>query len=300
MQKLSNQRANPSLHPPCYRWLRQHSPAGELQRWASQTMRSLTETTGLSLPELGALEKYLIGCTVPLVYQGDERPGVLGTGAFFCFDGRPFLVTAGHLFQNADPNKIGVPERAGKDVPMWYLGHATIHHPRDTDEHDVAIIELLDEEFVERARAGWTFLGEGNAATSEGPYENYLIAGYPDTTVAYSDGTLRPAALFQLYTETYTGDVDGERGEFDLFLRYGREAGSTHGFPKDTPHLGGASGALVYALTGRPSGVWSPEGMLRVVGIQVAFVHSKYVRAKKWALLQHVRSIVEGKRTAAQ
>ena len=32
---------------------------------------------------------------------------------------------------------------------MWYLGHATIHHPRNTDEHDVAVIELLDEEFMD-------------------------------------------------------------------------------------------------------------------------------------------------------
>ncbi len=263
-------------------------------------MRSLTETTGLSLPELGTLEQFLVGCTVPLVYQSAERTGVLGTGAFFWFDGRPCLVTAGHLFQDADPNKIGVPERAGKDVAMWYLGHATIHHPRNTDEHDVAVIELLDEEFIERARSGWTFLNESNLAATDAQFENYLIAGYPDTTVTYENATLRPSALFQLYTAPYVGEVDGGRGEFDLFFRYSREAGNTYGLPKETPHLGGASGALVYGLADRPPGIWSPESVLKIVGIEVAFVHSKYVRAKKWALLQHVLSIVAGKRQAAE
>lgn len=258
-------------------------------------MRSLAETTGLSLPELGTIEKFLVGCTVPLVYQADDRTGVLGTGAFYWLDQRPFLVTAGHLFQNADPNKIGVPERAGKDVTIWHLGHATIHRPKNTDEHDVAVIELLDHEFIDRARSGWTFLGESNLADPAQPFENYLISGYPDATVIYENTTLRPATLTQIYTAPYLGEVDGELGEFDLFFRYGREAGNTHGFSKETPHLGGISGALVYGLADRPSGVWSPEAVLKIVGVQVSFVHGKYVRAKKWQLLQQVLKIVAGK-----
>jgi hypothetical protein len=263
-------------------------------------MPSLTETTGLPLPELGTIEKFLIGCTVPLVYQSEERTGVLGTGAFFSLEGRPFLVTAGHLFRSADPNKIGVPERAGKDVAMWYLGHATIHHPKDTDEHDVAVIELLDQEFIQRARSGWNFLTEANVAVAEQVFENYIIAGYPDSTVIYEDGTLRPTALMQLYTAPYDGEVSGDRGEFDLFFRYGREAGNTHGQRKETPALGGASGALVYGIAEPSTGIWAPEGVLKVVGIQVSFVHSKYVRAKKWALLQHVLAIVQANRAAAK
>lgn len=187
---------------------------------------------------------------------------------------------------------LGVPERAGKDVSVWNFGHATIYHPRNTDDHDVAVIELRDTEFVERARSGWTFLDSGNVAPEDFQPENYLIAGYPDSMVRYNEGALAPSALMQLYTGLYSGDVVSDRGEFDLFLRYGEQAGNTYGFAKETPHLGGASGALVFGLAGRPSGIWSPQAVLKIAGVQVAFVHAKYVRAKKWTLLQHVLQLV--------
>lgn len=254
--------------------------------------RPLTEITGLSLPELASIEHFLVGCTVPLVYQSDERTGILGTGGFVSFKGRVFFVTAGHLFKNADPNRMGIPERAGKDVHVWYFGHATVHHPKDTDEHDVAIIELLDPDFVQRVRRGWTILGEADLVTPESSTHNYLIAGYPDATVKYENAVLTPSALMQLYTGPYEGEVVGTRGDFDLFFRYGEAAGNTYGFQKSTPHLGGASGALVFALGPRPTGVWSPTAVLKVVGIQVAFIHNKYVRAKKWSLIEHVLSLV--------
>lgn len=254
--------------------------------------RPLTEVTGMSLPELATIEKFLVGCTVPLVYQGKERTGVLGTGAFFSVESRTFFITAAHLFPDADPNMMGVPERPGRSVHVWNFGHATIHHPRDTENHDVAVIELKDSEFIERARSGWTFFDAGNVAADDFQTENYLIAGYPDATVQYEDAVLTPSALMQLYTGPFDGEVIGDRGEFDFFLRYGEEAGNTYGFARKTPHLGGASGALVFGLAERPRGIWSPQAVLTIVGLQVGFFHSKYVRAKKWSLLQHVLSIV--------
>ena len=254
----------------------------------------LTEITGMSLPELATIEHFLVGCTVPLVYQSNERTGILGTGTFFAIHERIFFVTAGHLFKNADPNRMGIPERAGKNVHMWYFGHATIHHPKDTDEHDVAVIEPLDSDFVQRVRAGWTILDETNLAIPGSSAENHLIAGYPDATVKYENAVLTPSALMQLYTTPYEGEVVGARTDFDLFFRYGEAAGNTYGFKKNTPHLGGASGALVFAIGSRPVGIWSPAIVLKVVGIQVAFVHGKYVRAKKWSLVEHVLSLVAG------
>lgn len=254
--------------------------------------RSLSEITGLSLPEQASIKKFLVSCTVPLVYRAKERAGVLGTGAFFATESRSFFITAAHLFPGADPNMMGVPERGGEDGAVSGFGHATIHHPRNTDDHDVAVIELEDSEFIQRAKSGWTFLDASNVAADDFQSENYLIAGYPDATVRYKDGVLTPSALMQLYTGPYKDDVVGGRGEFDFFLRYGEEAGNVYGFTKETPHLGGASGALVFGLAERPVGIWSPQAVLKIVGVQVAFVHAKYVRAKRWTLLQHVLGIV--------
>jgi hypothetical protein len=261
---------------------------------AAMQSRPLTEFTGLSLPELASIERFLVGCTVPLIYEGDTRTGILGTGTFVSFLERVFFVTAGHHFTNADPTLMAIPERAGKNVHVWTFGHATIHHPKNTDEHDVAVIELLDPDFVARVRDGWTILDGSNVEVADAAAENYLIAGYPDATVKYENAMLTPSALMQLYTAPYDGEIVGDRGDFDLFFRYGEAAGNTYGFKKDTPHLGGASGALVFALGARPAGVWSPEAVLKVVGVQVSFIHSKYVRAKKWGLVEHVLSLITG------
>jgi hypothetical protein len=67
-------------------------------------MAGCSSTTGFTGEEMGATERFLISCTVPLIYQNAQRICVLGTGTFFEVGGRHFLVTTGHLFKNIDPN----------------------------------------------------------------------------------------------------------------------------------------------------------------------------------------------------
>ncbi|WP_137823614.1 trypsin-like peptidase domain-containing protein [Pseudomonas sp. D(2018)] len=253
-------------------------------------MARCSSTAEFTDEEMGAIERFLISCTVPLIYQNAQRTCVLGTGTFFEVSDRHFLVTAGHLFEGIDPNNLGVPERSGQDVHIVTIGHGTIYHPKDTDEHDVAVIELLDTDFLRLVQSGWQFLSMANVATPDPTTTTYIVAGHPDETVSYDSGVLRPAALFQIYTGRYEGEVASNRSKFDLYLRYGQQASNTYGFKKDTPHLGGVSGASVYAVTPSQSIIWAPEGILRIVGIQVAFVNEsrKYLHAKTWPLVEHV------------
>lgn len=255
-------------------------------------METARTSTEFSLEEMASIERFLIASTVPLVYQKDEVLGVLGTGTFFEQDGRHFLITAGHVFKDIDPLNLGVPERAGKNACVWNFGNAQIHHPRDTDEYDVAVVELQDRDFIALAQAGWLFLNRSNVISFATQSEQYLIAGYPNDTVQNISGVLTPSSLMQLYTGPYAGKENGDRGEFDLLLRYSRGAGNTHGVGKPTPDLGGVSGAAVYAVLPCVENVWAPENILKVVGIQVSFMHSKYVRAKSWALVSHIISLI--------
>lgn len=255
-------------------------------------MKTACTSTGFSPEELASIERFLIASTVPLVYQKDDVLGVLGTGTFFEQDGRHYLVTAGHVFRGIDPLDLGVPEMAGKNACVWNFGDAQIHHPRDTDEYDVAVVELQDQDFIALAHAGWLFLNSSNVTSIATPSDQYLVAGYPNETVQNVSGVLTPSSLLQLYTGPYDGEENSDRGEHDLLLRYSREAGNTYGVSKATPDLGGVSGASVYAVLPCIENVWAPENILRVVGIQVSFMHSRYVRAKSWALVSHIISLI--------
>lgn len=75
--------------------------------------------------------------------------------------------------------------------------------------------------------------------------------------------------------------LESDRGWLDLFFDYGHDAVSVTRQPMKTPELPGMSGTSIWEL--RPvSGVWTPETATRVVGIQSAYIHSKYFRAKSW------------------
>lgn len=260
-------------------------------------MTSSTTSTGFTVEEMASIERFLTACTVPLIYQNGDNAGVLATGTFFEHDGRHFLVTAGHIFKGIDPANLGVPAKAGKDVCVWHFGHAQIHHPRNTDEFDVAVVELQDQDFITLARAGWLFLGAANVSCVT-QADQYIVAGYPNETVKNVNGVLTPAALMQLYTGPYEGEVQNGRGEFDFFLRYSREAGNTYGGRKPTPDLGGVSGAAVYSVVPKSEAIWAPENILKVVGIEVAFFHSSYVRVKSWALVSHILSVIPNAQSA--
>lgn len=250
--------------------------------------------TGFTSAELGAIQRFLTSCTVPLIYQTDDGAIVEGTGFFYRHGSAKLLITAAHVFVGHDVNRFGIPERPGGNAFVWHLGAAMLHHPVKHEQHDVAVVQLHDGDLARAAEAGWFFFGDSNVATEPLGATDYVIAGYPTKTVAERDGQLVPTALTQIYTRTYDGPVDDSRSEFDLLLSYGRQASGLFGGLKSTPELGGISGAAVLAVSRAPSEVWTPDRVLKLAGVEVSCFHSKYIRAKTWALVAHIfRSLQE-------
>lgn len=234
-----------------------------------------------------SIEKFLGSCTVPLVYQADNRTFVHGTGTFVKFGARRYLVTAAHIFSGIDPACLAVPE-APTNAHIWTLGNITIHHPKEKDEFDVAVVRLEDDDFCDRISKGWRFLEPHNVSATSLASSDYIVAGYPTVTVEKKVGLLVPQALMQLYTGPYDGPVEGGRSNLDIFLRYSRNAEGAYGDTKPTPDLSGISGASVWNIDTKPNGLWAPESILKIVGVQVSFKHSSYLRAKSWALVSEV------------
>jgi hypothetical protein len=206
-----------------------------------------------------------------------------------------YIVTARHVLEDIDPTLIGVPAApVGVNRSIWTLGKATICMPSE-DSFDVAVVRLEDDEFLARVSRNWEFLRPSNISTELA--QDYVVAGYPNSTVRITNGNLSPVDLLtQVYTQHYSGPVQGERGPYDLFLRFDRTAERPDGSAQATPRLEGVSGSAIWSIS-RSGNIWSPESMLRIAAVQVSYLHSAYIRAKSWdvvhALIQKVESGID-------
>lgn len=247
-----------------------------------QTVTGFTET------EHRAIERFLTARTVPLCYQKGETAFVQGTGTFYRCSTGLFLVTAAHVLDGIEPELLGVPDHPSGNVSVWNLGDITIHHPRDTENFDVAFIELLNSNFHARVASSWGFIDECEVIEPEATQDSFLVAGYPTSQVEYRDGTLVPQPMLQLFTSRYDGPTDEPVPEYDLLLKYPKLGRTLRGEIRETPKLQGVSGAAVYGRSVEEPALWSPDRIFRPVGIQVRVKHGEFVRVKRWGLLHHL------------
>ncbi|MCA8043593.1 hypothetical protein [Burkholderia seminalis] len=236
--------------------------------------------------ESAAIEKFALSVTVPIFLEMGDWGGLLATGTLFKIDERAFLITARHIFDDVqDASKLAYPENPLRGG-LYTFGSINILKP--TEEHiDVAAIELLSPETVQRLNANWKFLGLANVAsasmtTSDG---SCFVSGYPESLTQNVQGWTK-GKFVTAYTQRFH-DVPPEARlpvipDLDLFFDYSDEGTSITGETVQTPELPGVSGASIWELVSSTSSVWSPEAVTRVVGIQSAYVHSKYIRAKSW------------------
>jgi len=230
--------------------------------------------------------EFLQSCTIPLIFEDEERSFLHGTACLFKGADYSYLITAKHVVKSCDFDCIGVPENPTYGH-SWPLGAYTASFPSD-DDLDVAAIRLEAPEFPSRVGANWRSLGPDNLLADGIPVERFIIAGYPTATAETVGVKLHPKPL-QLYTTRYRGPVNDGLGPFDFVLNYAREGRDVVGRDVPTPPVEGVSGAAVWAVLPEPSGaIWTPETQLKLAGVQVSYVHSKYVRAKSWNVLRKV------------
>ena len=245
-------------------------------------MNRLT-STGMPEREFNAVKQFLIRSTVPLVYASGEDADIQGTGCLFEQSGHLYFVTAGHVLEGLKPETLGIPLRQ-IDSEVFTLGEGLIGWSKN-DKFDVGAYRIDDESFAMQLGQSYTVLNSSNVGQSdlEG---RYIISGYPRATIKRVGNTLKPQDLTQVHTTAYRGEVIGDRSSHDLFFKWSKEAENLSGRRIETPSLKGISGAPVWLLRENQDAIWSPEGSLCLIGLQVSCdKHDRYIRALSWSIV---------------
>jgi hypothetical protein len=202
-----------------------------------------------------ALERFAVQATIPVLYDDPKAVDQLGTGTLLTVQGRYFLVTAAHLFDDGrDPGRFAIP-KGRKNANLHTLGPLQLYKAKEP-EIDIAILELNEPTTIEAAKAGWHILTLENISTpSAGGV--FILCGYPSERGWRTDNLIggKPSTVF---TERIPQPVDAAppvHPALDLFFHYGTDAPNIDGETVTTPHLRGASGASVWEYRAPPPGI---------------------------------------------
>jgi hypothetical protein len=223
--------------------------------------------TGIAPARAMAISEALTRRTLPLLRLLDGRPEPLASAALFRADGRWLLLTCRHLFEGGVAlGDLGVPLGASGRI-LWLRSAAArvIEHPT----RDLAFIVIGHAAAAEEIARHWrpALLAPEDAVAGE----LYVVAGYPyaqtrrERSVVYA----RPVVLFTRVQEAAAEE---------LRVVYGRIARRLDGIDIHAPPLDGVSGATCWSIA--PSSGECDDCILRPAGVQVAFTHSREIRAE--------------------
>jgi hypothetical protein len=232
-----------------------------------------------------AVERFALNVTIPILIETEHGGNLHATGTLFEIRDRFFIITAQHIFDNVpDLTKLAVPHNPFTSG-LSTLGTFDVLKP--TEPHiDVAVIELKSAETIAILRSGWKFLSLQNVGypSRTALDESFFVSGYP-IELANRVGGWVTGKFFTAYTQLIPNvPVEAEQpviDGLDLFFDYAKEATLITGGLGQTPEAPGLSGASIWERR-KTSGIWTPESATCVVGVQSAYVHSKYIRAKSW------------------
>jgi hypothetical protein len=252
-----------------------------------------------------ALKQFAVGAAVPLLYDAPEGVDQVGTGTLLTLDGRYFIVTAAHIFNECDPGRFAIPNGQA-NAELHTFGPCKLYRANETEieneaEIDIAILELLDQSTIESAKEGWHILTLENIGTpsAEGVF---VLCGYPSQRAWRTNNVIggRPITIVTERIPSPSTAKAPVHPVLDLFFHYGLDAPDIDGETVTIVHLGGVSGASVWEYR-KPShgSLWFPGQTLRVVGVQSAFLYEKYFRAKSWDMvLQMLKQVDPALETA--
>ncbi len=233
-----------------------------------------------------ALEHFLLKVTVPIFCKNPNNVDHIATGTLFEVNGKYYLVTARHIFDDPQARDFAIPT-SPNDTEMRRLGHFVLHK-WSAEEIDVAVLELQEDATIDAVQKGWMVLNPRHAAIAS-PQGVFLLCGYPSGFMTVS-GQCAGGKLFKGYTARLNEiPQDAKRpvdDRLDLFFHHATEV---HGSPIFSPHLRGTSGSSVweyFELAGQS--VWTPESSLRIIGIQSSFMNNKFIRAKSWEFVMAI------------
>jgi len=260
--------------------------------WQELRAFSMLEPPPLDNEVRDALGAFMASVTVPILYDCETK-GVhqVGTGTLFTLDGRLFLVTAAHLFDGLDPERLGrfaIPCR--RTTQPWSLGSYNLLKPKQS-EFDVAVLELREDATIERAKASWRALVLANTATAllSGLF---ILCGFPKVRERRSGNTISGDRM-TVFTARIPVPEAAEQpvhAALDLFFAYDEQSiDAIKKAPIPSLPLQGCSGASIWQYQAPSAGaLWTPERCLKIVGVQSAYLPHQYFRAKSWAAVLEI------------
>lgn len=238
-----------------------------------------------------ALERFTLSLTVPVLYDRGESLDQLGTGTLFEHNNSHFLVTARHILEDEDIERVALPARP-RGPETFTLGAVEVIQYRDPVEMDidVVILKLLSAPAVAELRAGWRFLTMQNTATAT-PQGAFVLCGFPTQRMIPRGGDLSGSVVTCYTTRLPNVPVEAKApidDRIDFFLDYQREAKDFYGDTVRAVDLKGLSGSAVWQyFPVAENDIWTPESTLKVVGVQASFRTGDFSRVKSWEFVKH-------------
>lgn len=238
----------------------------------------------MNLEEAIAIEHFTLGVTLPIIYEQGDNSVLIGTSTLFSILDRYFVVTASHLFEPpVSLENVGFPDNPRRGS-LYTFGKCQCYRFEDKI-FDIAVVEILEQESIQRLKKGWHFLSINNVAAPS-LTGKFFLAGYPISLSNKDNGWLK-GRLITAYTQRIR-EIPNEAekpvySDLDLFFHYDDSTTTLGGKKLETPELPGTSGASVWQVVNdSKTELWSPEATIKVIGVQSSYMRSRYFRAKNW------------------
>lgn len=261
--------------------------------WAKTTKGNSVESV-INEHQQQALDTFGFRAAVPLFRAIGEDADHLATGTCVAIGEKRILLTARHILDACEPEQIAIatsPEGSG----LRTLGNLLIHKPIDLPgtEIDIVGIEIQDRETIDIVEAGWRVvdmaIGDEHHTEAE-----FVLIGYPSDTLNKTGMRIsgRPAAIVTALTVAVPNNsTPPANPTLDIFLQLPREAIARGGAIVAIPPISGMSGCAIWQLRETVDNeLWSPDRVLRLVGIQSSARAGSYFRGKCWT---YIRNLLE-------
>jgi len=245
----------------------------------------MTDSQTLSSTQWVLLQQYLFEVIVPIFYDRGDTLVPIGTGTLLEVGDRLFLITAAHVLEGCDGDKLVSPwdRKSGKTASWGTHGYLT---PRSSDRLDVAMVELQYPETIADFRKNYRRITLDQIAPPTAG-ATHILAGYPECMTTVGDMTIdqRPLAYYtEMLSDPPRGWVDFHNPAQDLFFKLEKEARELFsGKDVEVPKLQGASGCVIWEMSPYDGPLWTPQRALKAVGIQRSQKpHDGWFRATRW------------------
>jgi hypothetical protein len=237
--------------------------------------------------ERSAIRDFLIQVTIPIIIAEGDRFGIAGTGTLFKIANRRFLVTAAHIIDGYQPSGWGF-GTSYSHGPIMSIGSAEVFRSND-DAVDICVAELKDSRAIADLEAGWRFLTLDNVWLPDLSSDAALLCGYPSAKAQYDGRNLHGRLLLcrsnLLPKPPNLKDSDPRQKGVDFFIGFENPINEITGEDVSRLEIQGVSGSSLWAYRRRgwdTKTLWSPEHVLKVVGVQSAYMQNEYLRGKSW------------------